>query len=421
MTESPVVQAGPGPFWRDRGFWVQAVIQSALFLFFGAVDLASRVNVDDHSDHTVTSLLLIAGYGIAFVGLLLQRRRPEPGLAVVAVGLVTVAVSLSGIYVLAAGIVGYEAWFISGFIRLRRRLWLGVLLVGAVATAALAVLSPVKGIGWGGVQGAEELYGVAPTVRETAVVLTVLTVFILVSVALCWQLGLGVRRQHERMENLAARAELAAVAERNRIAREMHDIVAHSLTAVIAQADGGRYAGKKHPEKAIEALDTISSTGREALAQMRQLLSVLREDDYRDVGTAPGVSGVPALVADARRSGLRVSSETVGTPREVSATVGLTVYRTVQECLTNVLKHAGRVETAVVLDWSVSGALTIRVDNAPGTGLVDAASPAGSVGGPGGQGLAGLSERARIHGGSATWGPSEVWPGGWRVAVMLAV
>jgi signal transduction histidine kinase len=75
----------------------------------------------------------------------------------------------------------------------------------------------------------------------------------------------------------------------------------------------------------------------------------------------------------------------------------------------------------VVLDWSVPGALTIRVDNAPGTGLVDAASPAGSVGGPGGQGLAGLSERARIHGGSATWGPSEVWPGGWRVAVMLAV
>lgn len=154
---------------------------------------------------------------------------------------------------------------------------------------------------------------------------------------------------------------------------------------------------------------------------MRQLLSVLREDDYRDVGAAPGVSGVPALVADARRSGLRVSSETVGTPREISATVGLTVYRTVQECLTNVLKHAGRVETALVLDWSVPGALTIRVDNAPGTGLVDAASPAGSVGGPGGQGLAGLSERARIHGGSATWGPSEVWPGGWRVTVMLAV
>ena len=211
--------------------------------------------------------------------------------------------------------------------------------------------------------------------------------------------------------------KLAAVAERNRIAREMHDIVAHSLTAVSAQADGGRYAGKKRPELAIEALDTISATGREALAQMRQLLSVLREDETRDTGSAPGIDGVPGLVEDARRSGLDISLDIRGDARDVPATLGLTVYRTVQESLTNVLKHAGKVRTQVVLDWTVPGSLLVSVDNAPGQGLVDATSAAG---GAGGQGLIGLKERARVHAGSASWGASEVFPGGWRVAVKLA-
>ena len=103
------------------------------------------------------------------------------------------------------------------------------------------------------------------------------------------------------MANLAARAELATVSERNRIAREMHDIVAHSLTVVIAQADGGRYAGRKDPAKAMEALETISARGREALTQMRGLLSVLHEGDDRTTTSTPGVSALKDLIADANR------------------------------------------------------------------------------------------------------------------------
>ncbi|WP_297008296.1 sensor histidine kinase [uncultured Corynebacterium sp.] len=418
---SSTLQATPGPFWRDRGFWVQFTAQSALFLFFGGIDLASSTAVDNGSDAGVTGLLLAVGYTVTFVGLLVQRSRPEPGLVTVVLGLVVAGAALSEFYVLAAGVVGYEAWFISGYVRRRRRVWLTALLTGAVTGAVLTVLAPELRLGWGGRMTRDELYGGSPTsTRELLVVSVGLTVFIVVSVALCWQLGLGVRRQHERMENLAARAELAAVAERNRIAREMHDIVAHSLTAVIAQADGGRYAGRKDPDKAIETLETIAATAREALAQMRQLLSVLREDASRDTGSAPGVSGVPGLVDDARRSGLEVSLDIRGDAHEVPATVGLTVYRTVQESLTNVLKHAGKVRTRVVLDWSRAGSLLISVDNAPGTAGDALVDPTSAAGGAGGQGLLGLKERARVHGGSASWGPSEVFAGGWRVAVTLA-
>lgn len=411
------LQATPGPFWRDRGFWVQFIVQSALFFVFGGLDLASAFNTRVDDTDPVSAVILSVGYLAVFVGLLVQRRRPEVGLTMVAVGLVAGAAALSEVYILSAGVVGYEAWFISGYIRRRRRTWLGVLLVGALVGASFSILAPYLELSWGTALSREEMYGEGFSLRELLVVLTILLVLIVVSIALCWQLGLGVRRQHERIENLAARAELAAVAERNRIAREMHDIVAHSLTAVIAQADGGRYAGRKKPELAIEALDTIAATGREALAQMRQLLSVLREDDSRDTGSAPGVDGVPGLVDDARRSGLEISLDIRGDAREVPATLGLTVYRTVQESLTNVLKHAGKVRTQVVMDWTEPGALLVSVDNAPGQGLVDATSAAGGVGG---QGLIGLKERARVHEGTASWGASAVFPGGWRVAVKLA-
>jgi signal transduction histidine kinase len=228
-TTSFALQATPGPFWRDRGFWVQFAVQSALFLVVGSLDLAGAFNTLVDSSDPVSAVILSVGYTIVFVGLLVQRRRPELGLTTVAVGLLVAAVALSEVYVLAAGIVGYEAWFISGYIRRRRRAWLGALLVGALAGATLAVLAPYVELSWVAGPSREEVYGEGSSPREFVGVLTILLVLIVVSVALCWQLGLGVRRQHQQMENLAARAELAAVTERNRIAREMHDIVAHSL------------------------------------------------------------------------------------------------------------------------------------------------------------------------------------------------
>ncbi|MDN5719525.1 sensor histidine kinase [Corynebacterium sp.] len=417
-------QAQRGPFWRDRGLWLQLVIQSAVFFLFGALDAGNAFSFGS----PVPAWILVVGYTLVFVGLLVQRWRAELGLAMVAVGLLAAGVSLSGIYLLAYLVVCYEAWFVSAFVRRRRRMWLVFLVAGSVV--AVVVVSVVSGLGkaWGAsaatVDPAVEQY--SPPLVQLLVMCVVLALLAVISIGLFWQLGLTTRRQYQRMESLAARAELAAVTERTRIAREMHDIVAHSLTAVIAQADGGRYAGRQDPAKAIEALDTISATGRDALAQMRQLLSVLRSDGgagvgagstgdtTRDTTAPPGVAGVPGLVDDARRSGLTVDYEVLGVPVDVDVATGLTVYRTVQECLTNILKHAGPTRARVLVDWNVPGKIHLTVDNAPGTGLIDGD-------GSDGQGLVGLRERARIHGGTAEWGASATYVGGWRVDVVLGI
>ncbi|MGP9618796.1 sensor histidine kinase [Corynebacterium sp. AOP40-4SA-5] len=404
--------------------WLQLVIQSAVFFLFGALDAGNAFSFGS----PVPAWILVVGYTLVFVGLLVQRWRAELGLAMVAVGLLAAGVSLSGIYLLAYLVVCYEAWFVSAFVRRRRRMWLVFLVAGSVV--AVVVVSVVSGLGkaWGAsaatVDPAVEQY--SPPLVQLLVMCVVLALLAVISIGLFWQLGLTTRRQYQRMESLAARAELAAVTERTRIAREMHDIVAHSLTAVIAQADGGRYAGRQDPAKAIEALDTISATGRDALAQMRQLLSVLRSDGgagvgagsagdtTRDTTALPGVAGVPGLVDDARRSGLTVDYEVLGVPVDVDVATGLTVYRTVQECLTNILKHAGPTRARVLVDWNVPGKIHLTVDNAPGTGLIDG-------GGSDGQGLVGLRERARIHGGTAEWGASATYVGGWRVDVVLGI
>lgn len=406
---SPATSATSTRFWRDRGFWLQLVIQCAVFLFFGITDVSNAFYVSE----TLPAVILTVGYTLVFVGLLVQRWRPEVGLAVVAVGMVLAAAGMSGIYFLAYLVVCYESWFISAFIRQRRGMWLALLLTGSVVSVVVFVLTEVYGV-----QPADALESAG--MGETGFILVVLVLVAVLSIGLFWQLGMTTRRQQERMENLATRVELAAAAERTRIAREMHDIVAHSLTAVIAQADGGRYAGRKDPPKAIEALDTISSTGRDALTQMRQLLSVLRDDSgtpARGTDTPPGLAGVPALVQDAERAGLRVDYRVLGNPVEVDVAVGLSVFRTVQESLTNVLKHAGPTTCRLQLDWNVPGKLRITVDNAPGSSLVgEDLSTDGR-----GQGLVGLRERAGIHGGTADWGGSDIYVGGWRVDVTVEV
>ncbi|NLV80912.1 MAG: sensor histidine kinase [Rhodococcus sp.] len=208
-------------------------------------------------------------------------------------------------------------------------------------------------------------------------------------------------------------AELAATQERTRIAREMHDIVAHSLTAIIAQADGGRYAATSDPSAAVGALSTISDTGRRALTDMRSLLSVLRDDDRREFTTTPGVREIGVLVDRMRASGLDVTYTVTGDPREITAGPGLSVYRIVQESLTNVLKHAGpRALAAVTLTWRPDTVTVEVVDDGRGAAaLVESR--------PGGQGLTGIEERARLHGGRALTGPRP--GGGFRVRAEIPV
>ena len=245
---------------------------------------------------------------------------------------------------------------------------------------------------------------------------------------------LTVRALEDRAHRLEVQSrqerELAAADERSHIAREMHDIVAHSLQVVISQADGARYAAAAKPALAVTALETIGQTGRSALADMRQLLGVLRETgetvagvpgvtdddarrpaadaspDGRGTRLPPGrrpqprLADLPALVETMRLSGLEVSLLETGTPRRALPAGGeLAAYRIVQEALTNTLRHGGPdADAFVTLAWTPRG-LDLQIDD---DGCGAAADPAtrGS-----GQGLRGAAERTALFGGTLETGP----------------
>ena len=246
---------------------------------------------------------------------------------------------------------------------------------------------------------------------------------------------LAVRALEDRAHRLEVQSrqerELAAADERSHIAREMHDIVAHSLQVIISQADGARYAAAAKPALAVTALETIGQTGRSALADMRQLLGVLREtgetvagvpgvtdDDARRPAAVvaspdgrgtrlppgrrpqPRLADLPALVETMRLSGLEVSLLETGTPRRALPAGGeLAAYRIVQEALTNTLRHGGPdADAFVTLAWTARG-LDLQIDD---DGCGAAADPAtrGS-----GQGLRGAAERTALFGGTLETGP----------------
>ncbi|SDF71358.1 sensor histidine kinase [Klenkia brasiliensis] len=247
-----------------------------------------------------------------------------------------------------------------------------------------------------------------------------------VLVVACWAIGTVKRGRIQREAALAERAQLlelerdqemrlAATTERARIAREMHDVVAHSLSVVIAQADGGRYAGRADPEAAVGALEEIAATGRQALADMRALLGVLREDGGQEFAPQPDVAAVPALVDDVRRSGLDIDLLVEGEPRDLPTGSQLAAYRIVQESLTNVLKHAGPASRAWVrLQWRTDALELSVLDDGRGAAaaIVD---PEGRDGL--GQGLTGMRERAQLHGGRLEAGPRH--GGGFGVHAVL--
>jgi signal transduction histidine kinase len=219
---------------------------------------------------------------------------------------------------------------------------------------------------------------------------------------------------HQQAER-AAVSRADALADRQRIAREMHDVVAHGLSVMIVQADGARFAAASDPEAATAALATIAATGRSSLAEMRRLLGVLR-DDASAVPDAPqpGLADIDALVAGLTAGGrtvhLRREGELPPGPgREEGAATGLTAYRIVQEALTNVMKHAGDDATAWVTVTVHPTRVVVEVvdDGAGGVGAVAAQ----------GHGLRGMAERVDMLGGSLVTGPDP--RGGFRVVATL--
>ncbi|MCB2411727.1 histidine kinase [Demequina sp. TTPB684] len=227
---------------------------------------------------------------------------------------------------------------------------------------------------------------------------------------------LSAERRHTAVaERFAARESQAAQAlaasdERARIAREMHDVVAHTLTVVVAQADGGRFAARTDPAAAARTLDTIADVGRSALTEMRALLGVLRTSEGEaELGPQPSVGDIPGLVATAREGGLDVSFVTTGTPRPLPIGAGLTLYRIAQEGLTNVRKHAGPVATAFLqLTWDDDDVTLTVSDDGRG-----AAAQSDGTGG----GIQGMTERATVFGGTLTAGPKA--GGGFLVRARL--
>jgi signal transduction histidine kinase len=231
-----------------------------------------------------------------------------------------------------------------------------------------------------------------------------------------WAAALSVRffRQQrvtaqERIENAEReRTQLTRVAvaeERARIARELHDIVAHSLSVIVLHANGGEYAFDHDPGRAREALRTIGATGGDALDEIRHLVQILRDDNDREPSR---VYAVASAVERARAAGVAVELSVDGTPPDVPGGVALALYRIVQESLTNTLKHAGPAPSATVRVVYRSGAVELDVTD---TGAGDAGVSVG------GHGLVGMRERATLYGGTFDAGPSL--NGGWRVRARL--
>lgn len=211
------------------------------------------------------------------------------------------------------------------------------------------------------------------------------------------QLALTRDRAAQALREREQRTALAVAAERARIAREMHDVVAHSLSVIIAQADGGRFVAAQKPEQAVEVLGTIGETGRAALADMRSLLGVLRQEDETSFGPQPGPEMLSDLAERVRAAGLPVDLRIEGPLEDLPHTLGMSLFRLVQESLTNVLKHAGADATVAVRITRTAEQLTVEViDDGRGT---DPESDGQ------GHGLTGMRERMSVLGGTLQAGP----------------
>jgi signal transduction histidine kinase len=252
-----------------------------------------------------------------------------------------------------------------------------------------------------------------------------------------WTVGIALRARRETLESRVREADeranvvrqsaaRALAEERLRIAQELHDVVAHSMSVIAVQAGVGAHVLAERPEQARAALDAISATSRGTLTEMRRLLGVLRDGEgERSHAPAPGLSDLPRLVEDVRAAGVPVALTVSGAPdcECINAGVELSAYRVVQEALTNVIKHAGapdRVEVAVRYE---RGSLAVEVVDDGRGAASRAAAHAGGAGesangiGGTGHGLLGMRERVELWGGELVVGP--IAGGGYRVRAVL--
>jgi signal transduction histidine kinase len=343
--------------------------------------------------------LLAFGYALALVHTLpLAARRRFPGVVLalcVASGLAVAALGLSPIVLGVAILVAVYSVAAYG------TRWVSLAGLAAAEIGSVAVqLTP------GRFQ--------APTVVSNALV-----------IGAAWLLGhfVGVRRAYtarleERTAELEqAREELARRAvteERLRLARELHDVVAHAMSVIAVQSGVGAHVASTQPEEAAKALAAIEATSRAALEELRRLLGVLRQDSepQGDLTPVPGLADLETLLAEVSKAGLGVRLRVEGTPSPLPAGVDLSAYRIVQEALTNVVKHAGPARAQVTVGYRDREVTVEVTDDGRGVGALAGDGRAGV-----GHGLIGMRERVAAFGGDLEAGPRP--GGGFRVAARL--
>jgi signal transduction histidine kinase len=256
-------------------------------------------------------------------------------------------------------------------------------------------------------------------------------VAVLAQFAAVWAIGVAMRNRRAASDARVREADERAEAERQsaarilaeerlRIAQELHDVVAHSMSVIAVQAGVGMHVLDDHPEQARGALEAISATSRGTLTEMRRLLGVLRDSDgARSSAPAPRLADLPRLVDDVRAAGVPATLHVEGTADCVHAGIELSAYRVVQEALTNVIKHAGKLTRVEVTVRRLPGSLAVEVvDDGRGLAARSGNGGAGDATADGsGHGLVGMRERVELWGGELSVGP--VPGGGYRVKALL--
>ena len=387
------------PSWRRLALdWLAPLI----VVVIGLVDVASHQRSTQFPGSPALHLTFLTASAIA-----LGYRRKAPIMApLLAVLLVTIWVSgmwphdaqgpfegflilVGAAYAIAAGNSGRRA-LVTG----------SLLLVGYFVAGQLAMYF------WGGSVG-----DLAP---------------LIIWMGIAWIVGFLLTRRSEQVRQATGRAtELLAdqekrtaealVLERSRIARELHDVVAHSLSVIVVQAAAERRAvrhGSADAASTEAVLDSVERTGREALVDLRRLLGLLRQvDESPSLAPQPSLDRLDGLLEQARHAGLTLDINTVGDPIPLPAGVDLSAYRIIQEALTNVIKHADATRVDVCVDYRPTALRIVVIDDGHGP------SANGLSGVGSGQGLVGMRERAAVFGGVLSAGPTP--EGGWQVEATL--
>ena len=367
-----------GPFTR----WPRAAdVALAIVVFLVTVFVTSEGPNEDLAIRSVSDLPLAGLFVLAVASGALYWRRSQP-LVVLGVTLAASALSTGAVYFALVGVADLELVGIAMLVALYgvgryaiNDRWTYLGLGGAFAVVGLS--APIEGV----------------TAAEIG--------FGFIVIFLVWYIGRRLRFRAERSAHLerehAAEARRAVAEERTRIARELHDVVAHRVSLMTVQAGAAKTVAADDLEGAVRAMEAVEEAGRQALSELRHLLDVLRpETEVDGLGPQPGLAVVPRLVAQFEDAGLDVSLTMDGAQTDLPAHVALSAYRIVQEALTNVLKHAGpTARTEVRIRTDNHSVAIVVLDDGHGDTILPGS----------GQGIVGMRERAHLLGGSLEAGP----------------